>query len=75
MLGYHVVPREIMFSELCNLCKTPTVYGVELPIDNTSELHVDGARLLHVDIPAWNGVIHGIDRLLIPIKLVAAASR
>lgn len=75
VLGYHVVPRKIMFSELCNLCKTPTVYGVELTIDNTSELNVDGARLLHVDIPAWNGVIHGIDRLLMPVKFVAAASQ
>ncbi|HEU4768926.1 MAG TPA: fasciclin domain-containing protein, partial [Pyrinomonadaceae bacterium] len=25
VLGYHVVPRQIMFRELCTLCKTPTV--------------------------------------------------
>ena len=74
VLGYHVVPRKIMYRELCNLCKTPTVYGVELTIDNTGELSVDGAKLLHVDIATWNGVIHGIDRLLMPIKSVAAAS-
>lgn len=74
VLGYHVVPRKIMFHELCKLCKTPTMYGVELPIDNTTGLKVDGAKLLHVDIVACNGVIHGIDRLLMPIKSAATAS-
>jgi uncharacterized surface protein with fasciclin (FAS1) repeats len=67
VLGYHVVPRKIMFSELCTLCKTPTVYGVELTVDNAVELRVDGAKLLHMDIVACNGVIHGIDRLLMPL--------
>lgn len=75
VFGYHVVPRKIMFHELCDLCKTPTVCGVELTVDNTTELRVDGAKLLHVDIVACNGVIHGIDRLLIPVKSAAAASR
>ena len=74
VLGYHVAPGKIMSSELCTLCKTPTVYGAELTIDNTVELKVDGAKLLHVDIVAANGVIHGIDRLLMPIKSAAAAS-
>jgi len=36
-------------------------------------LRVDGAKLLHVDMVASNGVIHGIDRLLMPIKTAAAA--
>jgi uncharacterized surface protein with fasciclin (FAS1) repeats len=73
VLGYHVVPGKIMFSELCTLCKTPTIYGVELTIDNNIELRVDGAKVLHMDIVAWNGVIHGIDRLLMPVKLAAAS--
>lgn len=75
VLGYHVVPGKLMFSELCTLCKTPTVYGVELTIDNTADLKVNGAKLLHLDIVAWNGVIHGIDRLLMPIKYAAATSQ
>lgn len=75
VLGYHVVPRKIMSCELCDLCKTPTVCGVELTVDNTIDLRVDGAKLLHLDIVACNGVIHGIDRLLMPAKSAAAASR
>jgi uncharacterized surface protein with fasciclin (FAS1) repeats len=74
VLGYHVVVGKIMSCELSGLCKRPTVYGVELSIDNTDELRVDGAKLLHVDMVACNGVIHGIDRLLMPDKSVAAAS-
>lgn len=74
VLGYHVVFGKIMSCELTGLCKTPTVYGMELTIDNTGELRVDGAKLLHLDILACNGVIHGIDRLLMPVKSTAAAS-
>ena len=75
VLGYNVVPRKIMFRELCDLCNTPTVCGVERTVDNTTELRVDGAKLLHLDIVACNGVIHGIDRLLMPVKSAAATSQ
>jgi uncharacterized surface protein with fasciclin (FAS1) repeats len=75
VLGYHVVPGKIAFRELLVLRKTPTVYGGELTIDNTSEVKINGAKILHVDIHACNGVIHGIDRLLMPTKLTATASR
>lgn len=75
VLGYHVVPKKILSRELCTVCKTPTVYGGELTIDNTTELTVDGAKLLYVDIIARNGVIHGIDRLLMPTRSAAAVSR
>jgi uncharacterized surface protein with fasciclin (FAS1) repeats len=74
VLGYHAVFGKIMSCELTGLCKTPTVYGVELTFNNTGELKVDGAKLLHADILACNGVIHGIDRLLMPIKSAAPAS-
>ena len=75
VLGYHVVPGKIMFRELCDISETPTVCGVELTVDNTVDLKVNGAKILHVDIVACNGVIHGIDRLLMPVKSAAAASR
>ena len=75
VLGYHVAPSQIMSCELKDLRKAPTVYGVNLTVDNTSELRVGGAKVLHMDIVACNGVIHGIDRLLMPLKLAAAASR
>lgn len=75
VLGYHAVPKKIMAYELRVLRKAPTIYGAELTIDNTSAPKVDGAKILHVDIVAHNGVIHGIDRLLMPVKSAATASR
>lgn len=72
VLGYHIVPGKILSSELKGLCKTQTLCGRDLRIDCDLDLRVDGAKLLHQDIVACNGVIHGIDRLLMP---TAAASR
>ena len=74
VLGYHVAPGKLMFRELRTLSKTPTVCGLELTINNTADLRLGGAKLLYVDILACNGVIHGIDRLLLPVASVAAAS-
>ncbi len=70
VLGYHAVPRRMLSHELRNLRKARSVYGAELTIDTAIELKVDGARLLDVDIVARNGVIHGIDRLLMPTRSV-----
>jgi uncharacterized surface protein with fasciclin (FAS1) repeats len=75
VLGYHAVPMKIMFNDLKGMARAKTVYGPELTIDSTGELRIDGARLLHVDILACNGVIHGIDRLLMPERAASAASR
>lgn len=75
VLEYHAVPKKIMAYELRVLRKTPTIYGAELTIENSGDLKVDGAKLLHVDIAARNGVIHGIDHLLMPVNSAATASR
>jgi uncharacterized surface protein with fasciclin (FAS1) repeats len=72
VLGYHVVLGKVMSCELRGGCQRPTVCGTDLTVDDTDELRVDGARLLHVDILACNGVIHGIDRLLMPLNSVTA---
>lgn len=73
VLGYHAVPMRIMSHELKNLAKAKTLHGAELPIEVAEDLRVGGARLLHVDFVAQNGVIHGIDRLLMPAMFSAVA--
>ena len=74
VLGYHAIPGKVLSHELRSLRKAPTLYGTELTIDGTENLTIDGANLLHFDIVAANGVIHGIDRLLMPSRSAAAAS-
>jgi uncharacterized surface protein with fasciclin (FAS1) repeats len=73
VLGYHAVPMRIMSSELKNLYKAKTLFGTELMIDAAHDLKVGGARVLHLDLLAQNGVIHGIDRLLMPAVSRAVA--
>ena len=75
VLGYHALPMKVMSHDLRSIEKAETVYGPELVIDGAAELKVNGARLIHLDILACNGVIHGIDRLLMPERAADAASR
>lgn len=75
VLGYHALPMKVMSHDLRSIERAETVYGPELVIDGAAELKVNGARLIHLDILACNGVIHGIDRLLMPERAADAAWR
>jgi uncharacterized surface protein with fasciclin (FAS1) repeats len=74
VLSYHAVPEKILVSQLRDLSQTKTVYGEYLIVNNTHELRIAGARLLQTDIEARNGVIHAIDRLLLPAGAATSAS-
>ena len=69
VLSYHAVPGKIMRAELEGLKRVKTLHGAELTLCNDRELRIEGARLLYTDIEAQNGVIHGIDRVLLPTHL------
>ncbi len=74
LLSYHVVPRKIMMADLQHLSKAKTVYGQDLTFNHVHGLRIEGARLLQTDIEARNGVIHAIDRLLLPARHATSAS-
>lgn len=74
VLGYHAVPEKFLVTELRDLSRLKTTYGEDLTITNIGGLRIDGARLLQSDIQARNGVIHVIDRLLLPASRANAAS-
>ena len=73
VLSYHAVPGKVMSAELKDLSKARTAYGEDLIVSNGDEIRIDGARVIQADIEARNGVIHGIDRLLLPTTVSAAA--
>lgn len=73
VLSYHAVPGKVMSAELKDLSKARTAYGEDLIVSNGDEVRIDGARVIQADIEARNGVIHGIDRLLLPTTVSAAA--
>ena len=74
MLSYHVVPGEFPSTQLRELSKLKTAGGKDLIISHIGELRIEGARLLQTDIQARNGLIHVIDRLLLPVERAAATS-
>lgn len=74
ILTYHVVPGRVLAKDAFGLDVAPTVNGQQLDIDATaSGLRVDEARVVKADIQCSNGVIHVIDRVLIPESRTIAA--
>ncbi len=67
ILTYHVVPGRVTAADLSGRTATPTsVEGRRLQVDGRQGVTVNGARVVTADVGASNGVIHVIDRVLIP---------
>jgi uncharacterized surface protein with fasciclin (FAS1) repeats len=66
VLTYHVVPGRITAADVTQLHAAETVEGSELPIAIDGGVQVGGANVVDTDIEASNGVIHVIDRVLLP---------
>jgi transforming growth factor-beta-induced protein len=69
VLNYHVVPGRVTAADAAALAAAPTVQGEELRVSVDGSLHVDGAHVLSTDIEAANGIIHVIDRVLLPAAI------
>lgn len=66
ILTYHVVPGKVMAYEVLKLRSAATVNGEEVKITNDEGIKVDDANVTRFDIIAKNGVIHTIDKVMIP---------
>jgi len=66
VLLYHVASGQVMSREIVNLQSVKTLQGEELKIDITSGVQIGEAQVTEPDIECSNGVIHVIDRVLIP---------
>ncbi|MFZ5710481.1 MAG: fasciclin domain-containing protein [Pseudomonadota bacterium] len=66
VLTYHVVPGKVMSADLTNGMKARTVNGAELTITTEGGVKVNDATVIQADIGASNGVIHVIDKVLLP---------
>ena len=66
VLTYHVVPGRVTAAEAASLSSASTVQGTRLPISTDGGVHVGDASVVAADIEASNGVIHVIDRVLLP---------
>jgi uncharacterized surface protein with fasciclin (FAS1) repeats len=67
VLTYHVVPGKVAAAEVVNLDEAKTVNGGMLKIDAASGgVKINDANVEATDIAASNGVIHVIDKVLLP---------
>lgn len=66
VLTYHVVPGRAMAADVAGLSSAKTVQGGELRISTDSGVMVNDAHVMQTDIVASNGVIHVIDKVLLP---------
>lgn len=67
VLLYHVVPGRVTSAQVVDLNSASTAQGGTLSIRTQgSRVQVGGATVVQADVSASNGVIHVIDRVLLP---------
>ena len=66
ILTYHVVPGKVMSTDLTDEMEAETVQGTTVMIDLDNGVMVDDATVVTADIEASNGVIHVIDKVIMP---------
>jgi len=66
VLTFHVVPGKVMSTDLTDGMMAKTVQGGEVTIDLDNGATVNGAKVVTADIVADNGVIHVIDKVILP---------
>lgn len=66
ILTYHVVPGKIMSTDLVDDTEAETVQGTTVMIDLDNGVMIDEATVTTADIEASNGVIHVIDKVMLP---------
>ena len=71
VLTYHVVPGKVMAADVVKLKRAKTVQGQEVKIDAAKwhlhkEVKINDAKVIKADIVTDNGVIHVIDKVILP---------
>ncbi len=67
ILTFHVVPNKVMSGDLSDGMTAATVNGAELTIAITDgNVMINDANVVSADVAASNGVVHVIDKVLLP---------
>lgn len=66
ILTYHVVAGKVMSGDLSDGMMAATVNGAEVKIITAGGVMVNDANVVSADIEASNGVIHVIDKVILP---------
>jgi len=63
------VPGRITAADIAGRISAETRQAEDLAISNDGAIRIDNARLVSGDVTASNGVIHIIDRVLLPARI------
>jgi len=66
VLTYHVVPAKVMSTDLKDGQKAKTVQGADIEVDLGDGVKINDANVVKADIKASNGVVHVIDKVILP---------
>jgi uncharacterized surface protein with fasciclin (FAS1) repeats len=66
VLTYHVVAGKVTASDVVKLSEAKTVQGQNVKISTMGGVMVNDAHVVKTDIMASNGVIHVIDKVILP---------
>ena len=67
ILTYHVVPGAVKAEQVTKLDEAKTVNGAMVKVSTDhGKVMINDANVVNADIPASNGVIHVIDRVILP---------
>jgi uncharacterized surface protein with fasciclin (FAS1) repeats len=66
ILTYHVVPGKLMAADVVRSTQLQTVQGQSITVSTEGGVRVDNANVIQTDIEADNGVIHVIDKVIMP---------
>ncbi|MCL4740651.1 MAG: fasciclin domain-containing protein [Phycisphaerales bacterium] len=78
ILTYHVVPGAVPASRVARMSGATTLNGQRVEFTRTADgVRVDGATVIAADVEASNGLIHVIDRVILPADgtIVAVAAK
>lgn len=66
ILTFHVVPGKLMAADVAKLATAKTVQGQNVTIAALNGVTINGAKVITPNVEAENGVIHVIDRVILP---------
>jgi uncharacterized surface protein with fasciclin (FAS1) repeats len=66
ILMYHVISGDVRSDDLAQIDEAPTLEGSVVAVEHDNGVRVNDAKVLQTDLLADNGVIHTIDRVLMP---------
>jgi uncharacterized surface protein with fasciclin (FAS1) repeats len=66
VLTYHVVAGKVIAADVVKLHSAKTVQGQNVTISTMSGVMVNDAHVVKADVMASNGVIHVIDKVILP---------